>query len=139
MHLKVSKQMKISPSSWGCLISHLWQVCLRLGAEFLRGEGKKGVFLTINRGATWSAARFGLTNIRITVLALATVAGLKGRTIAFAGTEGGGVFFSTNDGSIWADINSNLPDLNMRSLGIALLSAGSSSLTLFARTHLRPT
>jgi hypothetical protein len=70
----------------------------------------KGVYRTVDHGATWTAVSEGLpryaddTTQHVPIECLA----LSGQRL-FVGTEGKGVFLSTNDGMNWTAANKGLP------------------------------
>jgi ligand-binding sensor domain-containing protein len=87
----------------------------------IAGTSGGGVFLSSNRGSTWSQHISGLTNLNVSALAI------KGSDL-FVGTLGGGVFLSTNRGGTWAPMDSGLTNLSVSALAV-------SNSYLFAATN----
>jgi ligand-binding sensor domain-containing protein len=79
------------------------------GTNIFAGTTGEGVFLSTNRGATWTAIDSGLTNLSI--YGLATIA--QG---IFAGASGAGVFRSSNAGSNWSPANVGLTNRMINTL-----------------------
>jgi Secretion system C-terminal sorting domain len=72
------------------------------GNTIFAGTFGHGVFLSVDSGASWTAANSGLNNN--TVYSLAA----NGKYV-FAGTDGNGVFLSADKGANWTAANSGLP------------------------------
>lgn len=91
-----------------------WGACSKALAvnnrAIFTGTFGNGVFVSSNKGATWTAVNSGLTNT--IVLSLAT----NGSAI-FAGTQNG-VFLSINNGASWTAVNSGLTNKNVWSLAV---------------------
>ena len=77
------------------------------GSNLFAGTNR-GVFLSTNNGAKWTAINNGLTDTDVRQLALSG-------TNLFAGTNGG-VFLSTNNGTDWAAVNSGLTSTDVLAL-----------------------
>ena len=71
------------------------------------------MFKTVNAGAGWSAVNAGLTDPRVSVLA---VDPLSASTV-YAGTAGG-VFKTVNGGGTWAAVNTGLMNLTVQALAV---------------------
>ena len=85
-----------------------------------------GVFRSTNRGASWSPAVSGLTNLTVYRVALSPDYSADGTV--FAGTDGG-VFRSVNGGGSWTVINSGLTAMDVRASGVlSCLCLGSDRL-----------
>ncbi|MDD5676054.1 MAG: hypothetical protein PHC61_17920, partial [Chitinivibrionales bacterium] len=74
-----------------------------------KGTDGGGMFVSTNKGTSWSAINAGLTDSTIQTLAL------SGGNI-FAGVWGRGVFLSTNNGASWTAVNSGLTGRTIQSL-----------------------
>ncbi len=70
------------------------------GTNIFAGTGGGGVFLSIDKGANWTAVNTGLANTNVYSLAVSG-------TNLYAGTNGG-VFLSTDNGTNWKAINTGL-------------------------------
>jgi hypothetical protein len=70
------------------------------GIDIFAGAGWDGVYLSTDKGTSWSAALdSGLTDTYVNFLAV--IPNEVGDTMLFAGTNGSGGFFSTNRGTSW--------------------------------------
>ncbi|MFZ1081304.1 MAG: hypothetical protein WAO19_05190 [Candidatus Kryptoniota bacterium] len=76
-----------------------------------------GVFLSTNKGTSWSAVNAGLTNNHVHAFAVSSNG--AGGTNVFAGTFDGGVFLSTNNGTSWARVDSGLSNTHIHVLGVS--------------------
>ena len=91
------------------------------------GGGTNGVYLSTDKGTTWTAVDYGLpTSPNIYALAVSPN-GIEGTNL-FAGTFGNGVYLSTNNGTNWTAVDSGMPP---NSTVNALLVSGKN---LFAGT-----
>jgi len=66
------------------------------------GGTGSGVFVSSDKGESWSAANNGLSSLRIRSLAARN-------GVVFAGTEDNGIFRSTDKGAHWTGVNTGLP------------------------------
>lgn len=69
-----------------------------------------GIYLSTNKGNTWTLINSGLTYTEVKTLAIID-------TTIFAGTTGG-VFVSSNNGNSWSSVNNGLTNLNILSLTV---------------------
>lgn len=95
---------------------------------FLAGD--EGVFMSIDRGATWTAVNTGLTSRDVACLVLSPTFSTD-RTL-FVGTYSGGLFKSTNGGASWTAMNAGLTGKAVVALAVSPSYAGDH--TLFAAT-----
>lgn len=79
-----------------------------------------GLYLTPDKGLTWTAVNAGLTNLSVTCIAASG-------TNIYAGTQGG-IFLSTNRGSSWKAIDTDLSNTFVTSLVV-------KGTTLYAGTN----
>ena len=77
-----------------------------------------GVFKSVNRGGSWTAASTGLTNLYVRSVAIDPVT----PATVYVGTAAGGVFKSVNGGGSWAAVNTGLTNLNVNALAVDPLS-----------------
>jgi hypothetical protein len=89
------------------------------GTNLFAGASGAGVFLSTDDGVSWTAVNTGLTDNRISALAV------SGANL-FAGTWGG-IFLSTNDGASWTAVNAGLTDKGVNCFAV-------SGVKLFAGT-----
>jgi photosystem II stability/assembly factor-like uncharacterized protein len=80
------------------------------GTNLFAGTGGDGVFLSTNGGVSWTAVNNGLTNHKISCIAV-------NGTNLLAGTSGG-VFRSTNSGTSWTAVNTGLTSTEVHSLAV---------------------
>lgn len=73
------------------------------GINIFAGTSNGGVFLSSDKGATWTAMNTGLTSNNISSL---SISGIN----IFAVTESNGVFLSTNNGTSWTAVNTGIPE-----------------------------
>jgi len=71
------------------------------GTNLFAGTRQGGIFVTTDKGISWTKVNTGLTNTEVHSLALSG-------TNLFAGTYGGGVFLSSDKGASWALVNVGL-------------------------------
>lgn len=71
-----------------------------------------GIYRSSDNGKTWEGAASGLTNHRVSSLAV------KGTNL-FAGTKGGGVYLSIDNGSNWTQVRHGLTNLQILSLAVS--------------------
>lgn len=91
-------------------------VCLAGYDQYLfGGTDEEGVFMTNDNGTNWSPVNTGLTNIRVSSLAIAKTN--TGIVKLYAGTRGG-VFVSTNNGGNWTQIKTGLTDTTITCLNV---------------------
>ncbi len=83
---------------------------LAISGENIFAGGER-VFLSTDRGSSWSAIDNGLTDLFVLSIA---IIGDK----IFLGTQSSGVFLSTNNGSNWNQINNGLTNLSANTLAI---------------------
>ncbi len=74
--------------------------CLDLGDRILVGRGD-GVFVSHDRGDTWTPSSQGLNAINVSSLVM-------GGGVIYAGTDYGGVFVSRDSGATWIESNAGL-------------------------------
>jgi len=90
------------------------------------GVYKGWTFKSTDGGLNWTRSKLGFPNTGRDVRALVASAGT-----VYAGSFGGGVLKKLNTGSTWTQMNSNLSDLEVRSLLLDSCSSG----TLYAGTN----
>lgn len=93
------------------------------------GVYKGWIYKSVNGGSLWSRSKLGIPNTARDIRALVASAGT-----VYAGSFGGGVLKKLNTGSTWSQMNTNLNNLYVRSLLLALNSCPSSG-TLYAGTN----
>ncbi|HVD97399.1 MAG TPA: T9SS type A sorting domain-containing protein [Cytophagaceae bacterium] len=71
------------------------------GMKIIAGTSDGGIFVSKDKGTSWSASNSGLTNTNIT--ALITVG-----QYLFAGTNGAGIFVSSDSAKTWTSANSGV-------------------------------
>jgi hypothetical protein len=96
-----------------------------IGNNLFAGTEAGGVFLSTNNGTSWAAVNTGLTNTKITALAV------RGNNL-FAGTPVG-VFLTTDNGTSWSAVNSFLSDPWVFSFAVSgtNIFAGTANGTVF--------
>jgi len=99
------------------------------GSRLFAGTYTDGVFVSTDKGATWSQSSTGLTNHLVYDLASLD-------TVIFAGTAGGGIFRSTDLGASWTTANNGLTNLSVNRVLPAgnTLYAGSAEGGVFVST-----
>src|SRR5258708_3884426 len=73
-----------------------------------------GVFMTMDRGVTWSAINTGLSNTEMQAIAIDPIT----TTTLYGGTNGGGVFTSADGGGSWSAVNTGLTTTTVLALAI---------------------
>ena len=74
-----------------------------------------GVWLSADVHSRWAPVRNGLKNLYVWSLGIST--DKNGRSILFAGTEGG-IYYSPSNGKKWTSANAGLTNLNIRSIAV---------------------
>jgi hypothetical protein len=71
------------------------------GMKVIAGTSDAGVFMSRDKGLTWTAYNTGLTNTHVTAL-------INMGQYIFAGTNGGGVFVSSDSAKTWSAVNTGI-------------------------------
>jgi photosystem II stability/assembly factor-like uncharacterized protein len=90
------------------------------GLYGLPSTGPRGLFKSIDGGATWLSINIGLDGLidtRSSVSALAIAP--ADPDVVYAATAGGGVYKSSNGGASWVTFNDGLTNLDVRALVVA--------------------
>lgn len=78
-----------------------------LNKAWYMGTGQKGIYKSIDRGATWAAVNNGLPADMTEQLPQITVNRLN-QDLVYLGLSGGGVYKTTNGGGVWTALNNGL-------------------------------
>jgi len=96
----------------------------------------RGIFKSIDAGATWKEFNTGLSNLDVRTLIIDP----SKTTTLYAGTVGSGVFKTTNGGASWSPSNSGLTNPDVRALvlnaaGPNIIYAGTNGGGIFKSTN----
>lgn len=98
-----------------------WIDCLTIDEQADRlfaGTDARGVYVSLDKGTTWSRSSSGLSTILSASGAVNTIAVSSDGTV-YTGTQARGVAVSRNNGSTWQRLNRGLPDLDVRRIVVA--------------------
>jgi hypothetical protein len=102
-------------TSWSALAPLTNQFVFALavsGSDLYAGVDGGGVFRSTNNGISWTNSTSGMTNTRVTSLAISG-------TNLLAGTFGGaGIYLSTNNGITWTALNNGLSNTDVQTINI---------------------